>query len=60
MTAFSTMTGGVVRRFPGPYAAYSITGDQVDLEIGLMTQGARALPDTKNAQMLLQNLYGQK
>lgn len=61
MTAFSAQTGGVVRQFPGPYACYRINGQCVDdLEIQLSTQGRRALPDTKDCQMRLQNLYGKR
>lgn len=58
MSAFSTVTGGVVRRYPGPYTCYAVDGQKVDLEVGLTTQGRRALPDTKTAQMTLQNMYG--
>ena len=58
MTAFSAQTGGVVRCYPGPYAAFAVGGERVDIEIGLTTQGARALPDTKVAQMTLQNMFG--
>ena len=60
LTAFSTVTGGVVRRYPGPYTCYSIDGKPVDLEVGLTTQGRRALPDTKVAQMKLQNEFGSR
>ena len=61
LTAFSQQTGGVVRCYPGPYELYDSTGQRVDeLEIGLARQGRRALPDTKDAQMLLQNIYGRK
>lgn len=60
MTAFSQITGGVVRRYPGPYAAYAIDGECIELELGLTTQGKRALPDTKDAQMALQNRYGRR
>ena len=60
MTAFSAQTGGVVRCYPGPYAAFAVGGQRVDIEIGLTTQGARALPDTKQAQMTLQNMFGRR
>ena len=59
MTAFSAQTGGVVRQFPGEYVCYRVGGERVDdLDIPLATQGRRALPDTKDCQMRLQNLYG--
>ncbi|KAL3910127.1 MAG: hypothetical protein SGPRY_009175 [Prymnesium sp.] len=59
MTAFSQMTGGVVRTFPGPYVCYNNKGELMQLEVQLARQGKRALPDTKSAQMLLQNSMGQ-
>lgn len=58
LTAFSVQTGGVVRRYPGAYECFDSSGARVDLEIPLARQGRRALPDTKDAQMLLQNRYG--
>jgi len=58
LTAFSVQTGAVVRRFPGPYECYAVDGSLVELEVPLSSQGRRALPDTKQAQMLLQSQYG--
>ena len=58
MTAFSTVTGGVVRRYPGPYTVYDVDGERLELELALTTSGQRALPDTKDAQMALQNRFG--
>lgn len=61
MTGFSQQTGGVVRAYPGAYRAYDIGGKVVeDLEIKLTTQGRRALPDTKDAQMTLQTRFGRQ
>ena len=61
MTAFSAQTGGVVRRYPGAYECYDISGRQLaDLEIPMTVQGRRALPDTKLAQLRLQNEYGSR
>lgn len=60
LTAFSKQTGGCVRCFPGPYEIYDVTGRRLDdVEVSLTRQGRRALPDTKDAQMLLQNRFGQ-
>ena len=59
LTAFSAQTGGCVRRYPGPYQIFYATGEPVtDMEVKLARQGRRALPDTKEAQMLLQNHFG--
>lgn len=58
MTAFSAQTGGVVRAYPGAYEAYDLGGARLEIEIPLSVQGRRALPDTKDAQMRLQNAYG--
>ena len=48
-----------VRRYPGPYECYDIRAP-VALEVALTTLGARALPDTKDAQMFLQSEYGRQ
>ena len=60
LSAFSAQTGGVVRRYPGPYECYDSREPRtpVALEVPLATQGRRALPDTKGAQMFLQSTYG--
>lgn len=60
LTAFSTQTGGVVRRYPGPYEVYDRRrpAQPLELEVALATLGRRALPDTKDAQMLLQSTFG--
>jgi len=60
LTAFSVQTGGVVRRYPGPYECYDVRSPRapIDLEVSLATQGNRALPDTKDAQMRLQSTFG--
>ena len=60
MTAFSVQTGGVCRQYPGPYQVYDINGRLLDMEISLAVQGRRALPDTKGAQMRLQNEFGKQ
>ena len=61
MSAFSAQTGAVIRCFPGPYECYSsAAGEKLALEIGLAAQGGRALPDTKDAQMMLQNSFGSR
>lgn len=60
MTAFSAQTGGVCRRYPGRYEVYDINGRLLDMEIDLCVQGKRALPDTKAAQMRLQNEFGKQ
>lgn len=57
LTAYSTQTGGVVRRYPGPYECYTVQGELVDLEIKMARQGNRALPDTKDAQTYLQSTF---
>ena len=51
-----------VRRYPGPYECYDVRAPRtpVALEVGLTTLGARALPDTKSAQMFLQSEYGKQ
>ena len=51
-----------VRRYPGPYECYDIRAPDapVALEVALTTLGARALPDTKVAQMFLQSEYGKQ
>ena len=51
-----------VRRYPGPYECYDIREPDapVALEVALTTLGARALPDTKDAQMFLQSEYGKQ
>ena len=59
LTAFSAQTGAVVRCFPGAYECYDSQGERMELEVPLARQGRRALPDTKDAQMLLQNRFGQ-
>lgn len=59
LTAYSAQVGGVVRRYPGPYAGYAV-GDEakpLDMEIELATQGRRALPDTNDLQLRLQEMY---
>ena len=60
MTAFSAQTGGVCRRYPGRYEVYDINGRLLDIAINLTVQGKRALPDTKAAQMKLQNEFGKQ
>jgi hypothetical protein len=60
LSAFSVQTGGVVRCYPGAYECYDASGTKLDLEISLMRQGKRALPDTKDAQMRLQNEFGRQ
>ena len=51
-----------MRRYPGPYECYDIRAPDapVALEVALATLGARALPDTKVAQMFLQSEYGKQ
>jgi len=58
LTAFSAQTGACVRRWPGPYEIYASDGARLTLEVPLARQGRRALPDTKEAQMVLQNRFG--
>ena len=60
LSAFSVQTGGVVRRYPGAYECYDIRSPRapLELEVVLITQGRRALPDTKDAQMALQAAFG--
>lgn len=59
LSAFSAQTGGCVRRYPGAYEVYESGGGQLtEVEVGLVRQGRRALPDTKQAQMVLQNRFG--
>jgi len=58
MSAFSAVTGGVARLYPGPYECFDASGERVELEVPLARQGARALPDTKGAQMALQERFG--
>ena len=55
LTAFSVQTGGIVRQYPASYECYDVSGSRLDLEIPLLVQGRRALPDTKEAQMRLQD-----
>ena len=51
-----------VRCYPGPYECYDLRAPlaPVALEVALTTLGARALPDTKGAQMFLQSEYGKQ
>ena len=59
LTAFSAQTGGCVRQYPGPYIIYDVEGNRLDdIDVPLSRQGRRALPDTKQAQMALQNSFG--
>ena len=48
-----------MRQYPGAYECYDARGALVDdVRVPLTSQGGRALPDTKEAQMRLQSLYG--
>lgn len=54
MTARSAVTGAVIRRYPGPYELFDLGGKRVPLDIKLIKQGRRSLPDTREAQASLQ------
>ena len=59
MTAYSRQTGAVVRQYPGAYECYDWRGNKVEIEVKMTTLGNRALPDTMNAQLVLQGIYGE-
>ena len=58
LTAFSVQTGGIVA-ISASYECYD-EGQPPRLGDTVAVQGRRALPDTKEAQMRLQNEYGSR